>query len=299
MADLFTDAIAPRDIAVVIGVPCSAEAFLEDLRLREQRPTDGRGDFAARQVPQFSTPAERDALAERHAKLVESLLVAASTSGVPPSRIFDEADLYALAAAFESEARVVILVAHWRGCGFSKSDLAPDIWNKLSAMLAEEEQAIARALTDHLSTVNGDAPPSPGYVSDLFNDFVLALGGDHDRGIVRDALDAFLPECIAPGNGLELRDGVHKGNLVACQIPSDWSGVVDLGICQSFELAQTVKAGRQDRRILTNKKAKLLDRIIPELREVLLSLSTTPGPYIPLKAHTHNIYTDLITEIRS
>lgn len=299
MADLFTDEIAPRDIAVLNGLPRDAAAFLRDLDLRRQQPTDGRGDFASLQVPQFSTSAERDALARRHAKLVDSLLSTASASGISPSRIFEEADLDALAAAFESGARVVVLVAHWRSCWFSKSDFAPDIWPQVSARLVNNDQAIARALSDHLSSIDEEASPSAGHLSDLFNEFVTALGSEDDQGIVRDALDVFLRGCVAPGNGLELRDGIHKSSLLASIIPSDWSGVVDLGVCESFDLAQAIKAGRQDRRVLTNKKAKLLDRIIPELREVLLSLSTTPGPYIPLKAHTHITYTDLITETRS
>jgi hypothetical protein len=296
MADLFADPVTPGDIALVIGLPCDADAFLDDVAMRSDIPTDGRGDFAALQVNQFTPASERRALAERHAHLIEDLLATATAAGVRLSRTFAGADLHDLAAAFQSGARVVIIVAHWRGCGFTRPDFAPDVWPRLSGRIADDDAAIARTLSDHLADATEGVPPSPGRLADLLNDFVARVGGEHDRSTVRDALDAFLPDCFAPGNGLELRDGIHKSDLVADEIPADWSGVVDLGICESFRLAEAMKEGRQDRRILTNKKAKMLGRIVPELREVLLSLAATPGPYIPLKARTHGAYTDLITE---
>ena len=296
MADLFADPVTPGDIALVIGLPCDTDAFLHDVAMRIDNPTDGRGDFAALQVNQFNSASERRALAERHAYMIKDLLATARVAGVRLSRTFAGAGLHDLATAIKSGARVVIILAHWRGCGFTRPDFAPDVWPRLCARIADDDAAIARTLSDHLADATEGCAPSPGRLVDLLNDFISRVGGEHNRAIVRDALDAFFSDCFAPGNGLELRDGIHKSELVANEIPADWSGVVDLGVCESFRLAKTMKAGRQDRRILTNKKAKILGRIVPELREVLLSLAATPGPYIPLKARTHGTYSDLITE---
>ena len=295
MVDLFTEKIEPQDIALLIGLPCDANAFLSDIALRKAKPTDGRGDYAAGQI---AIGKDEKALARTHAALLADLLETAKAARIPESRIFEAARLDDINSATESGAKVLILLAHYRSVDFSKADLSPFVGVRLEAGMAGRQETVARLLSDYF--VRARASPSTlslGALSDLLSDFVLRFGTEDEQMIVRDALDAVFGDCFAPGNAVELRDGVYKADQFAAELSQHWSGIFDLAVCHSFHLAHVLRAGREDRRIIANKKQKMLDRVVPELCEVFAQLACARRAYIPLKAKTHSIYSELIPEV--
>jgi len=154
-----------------------------------------------------------------------------------------------------------------------------------------------RELRRFLRSRGADLESAPTGLADLLDAFVESFGEEASAcATVRDALDATLPGVLAPGNCVEFRDGVHKAVVLSTALPDSWSGIVELSVCHSMGLALALRAGRQDRRVITNEKRKFLDRVVPELRETWLRLAGMPSAYVPLRACVAHAYGSSILE---
>ncbi|WP_306113072.1 MULTISPECIES: hypothetical protein [unclassified Roseovarius] len=296
MDSLFHKPVGPEDLALVVGLPLDDATFTADVTFRREVPTDGRGDFAATQVGSNCSAVTH--LARQHARLMEDLVGTARRAGLPEDRLFDQADLDGFNNAFECGAQVIIFLAHWRQAPLSRWDFD----DEAIAAVLEHIRSGSDGVMDRLRAfwpagVDFSAPIRASELADIINDFIehFAAGNEEDVSVVRDALDASL-RFIAPGNAIEFRDGVHKADTLAAEVPDNWSGIIDLGVCHSLALAQTLKGDRDDRYIIANRDQKFLDRIVPELRELCLRLQRSHQPYIPLRSRLSREYGRMILE---
>src|SRR5262249_35849401 len=70
----------------------------------------------------------------------------------------------------------------------------------------------------------------------------------------RAVLDEWWPEAFAPGNRLELADGLHPVKAIASCVPPAWAGIADLSNCQSGQTMDAIKQGRLDRIVIANER---------------------------------------------
>ncbi|WP_299960950.1 hypothetical protein [uncultured Roseobacter sp.] len=271
MADLAPDwTRGPGDIAILTAVPMTLEDFRADIAARAETDVrDVRGDYS-----QTALAGRRDG--DIHASWVDTRAhVAELVQGLFEG--LDRSDFAFTTTEARSEdiykatltgAKVILILAHWRGSNVTSNDLRPGVLGAIDGSLSEVSHFLA---THRYSRQLGDH----AYLADALSDWV------HDRpGLEiarRTALEHAAPEHIVPGNCLELRDGFHKAPDLALQFVEEWSGVCELVICHSEYLALALKEDRQDRLMITNKTAKDPFRVLPEIREILLR--STLGPF--------------------
>lgn len=158
---------------------------------------------------------------------------------------------------------VVILCAHWRGEAVAQADIrgAPDaIADAVQATPGREGEILRSALTPVLaaSTANDDvawrrdlARTLNRLILDGVFTGTLGLVDPHEREVLGPALaraviDETLAPYIAGGNRLELADGLLSEGEVEATIAPDFSGQLDLSVCQSAFLARYLAARRAD-----------------------------------------------------
>jgi len=77
----------------------------------------------------------------------------------------------------------------------------------------------------------------------------------------REILDQWCPDCIVPGNKLELYDGLHSINLIEENISKKFRGIIDFAVCDSALLYKKIK--NSNRRVIVNgNKVHLQYRLI-------------------------------------
>ncbi|MBI3514233.1 MAG: hypothetical protein HY060_09250 [Proteobacteria bacterium] len=263
----------PARCALAVAMPLDQRTFLADLDAGVAM--DFSRSMLGGREPQQAWQEDGAPLAA----LCHKLLEAARHYGaaVVPAATLD--DLGPLFHRYE----VVTIVAHWHGGVLAGGDFKqnPTAWLRriragTDPLCAELARRLEPAQTDDALAARPDQ--RPGRLAELVNATVIRadrpLPGVYDdtalpividdptlRSRQRARLDAAFPEFLHPGNRLELRDGLHAAAAIAACVPPGWSGIVDLAICQSAFLAQHVKAGRTERRIIDN-----LREVIPSMR---------------------------------
>ena len=178
------------------------------------------------------------------------------------------ADLH---AASVKGAKVIILIAHWRGNSVLGVDLRPGFMDALRQTAPD----IAAEISALMHDPSNDNPTIVAHAVDQWVKQDPSLQVDR-----RTLLEDSAPANIVPGNCLELRNGYRKAYELEMQLAPGWGGVLELCVCHSEELALTLEDGRRDRHAITNAIAKIPARILPELREALLFASLAPIPYV-------------------
>jgi hypothetical protein len=207
---------------------------------------------------------------DKVAAAATSLVSEAAALGVT---VITNATLGDLRRLFERCA-VVTVVAHWRGPQIDAVDIRVGIgWliDRLEHESLPTAQLIRVGLPyDWKSRLSG-AGESAGQTSLLAEIldrrmrrppclFAAPDGVEWDMDEAtlwhanRAALDQWWPEAFAPGNRLELADGLHSPDRIAACIPQVWSGVADLSNCQSAQLIESIKQARADRIVIANER---------------------------------------------
>jgi hypothetical protein len=249
--------------ALLYGAPGSFEEFSEDLDLGSLR------DYARAAVgirkpleywSEYGVPLARAA---------NDLFQEAEQLGV---KVVRRATLPDLQALFERYSTITVF-AHWRGYDLLGRDILIEpleIVKIVRTGSGDLDRAIAarlpRKLEQDLSEIASSERRSARLASILNRHVVSApnpLPGavTHVRGMIaavdqpslaskhRELLDDRFPNCLQPGNRLELRDGLHSRDTVRSCIPQQWEGVADLATCRSYYLAHAIKDGHQDRNV--------------------------------------------------
>lgn len=174
--------------------------------------------------------------------------------------------------ATRNGARYIMVVAHWKAETIAAEDIRPGLQAAIEIFLRERPGM----LPDELARMIGGGGRNPADVSERITAALNELLKSQRIGPpfeARNKLDAWFSDSIVPGNVVELRDGFHKADALADCIANQWSGIFDLSVCHSYNLAIALKAGRADRRVITNELQKDPDRCIREHMITLLLLS--------------------------
>jgi hypothetical protein len=169
---------------------------------------------------------------------------------------------------------VVTIVAHWRGAEIDTADirLAPEL---IVERLEGERSQTAALIRDGLAPdwkseilqADGTAARKSRLAEALDRrmrqePYLVAPAEGVEwhmdeitlRHANRAALDDWWPEAFAPGNRLELADGLHAPQTIAAIVPSAWAGIADLSNCQSAQLIESIKQVRSDRVVIANER---------------------------------------------
>jgi hypothetical protein len=227
--------------AILFGTPLTRAEF--DARMAAIPPSDYLGNLQARSADPWNYN-------QKNADAGSQLLEGAKCQG---ARVYPGATLDHLREA-TAICSTVILLAHWRGASFRARDLlvAP----------ARFVEFIETSSDPVLRELRG-LPPDPVEIEARLNAAIsgntllkfLPTGiGDPSTlaatlrlALLRDLLDEVLEEKIAPGNRLELFDGLHSVDIVEDAIDSRFHGLLDLSMCHSNVLAVFIDRRRQGR----------------------------------------------------
>lgn len=290
--DTTSKALGAADCALLVALPLDRDAFVGDVNAaRELDIRRARGDYALT-VTNDSGSVDAAEAWERHgarvATLCKDLIVEARAAGA--RFIAEAADAEAFQRATRSGAKVIILVAHWKGSDILRRDLGPGVGERLRTIQEKPADAFEARLSSRLAALGYS---TAGKISLALNSFIQL---DADPADIRDELDRRLAAEIVPGGCVELRDGFHKPQDLADLIAPCWAGVIDLSVCHSIRLALALKQGRGDRLVLSNEAQKFPARCLRELRETFIHLSARGYDYLTLRRDIFVAYSRLLGE---
>lgn len=240
----------------MMGLPCSETEFCDRL----SRTGPAASDYLA----QFDLPdadqAERAAhwkvqwengagkmIAEPYRALAEQ----AQRLGCDVVRCATLADLRMAAG----QAKVIVLVAHWKDAGFPASDFLPSFEASVTDRLSSRSEPLALWLKQALQPRRflfwrrPGASPRDAFRKALHASIVEEARIEMPQTSAarrRDLLDSWFAGCIRPGNRLELFDGLHSKEAIA-EALTGFEGVIDLTICTSTYLGDHIGARSRQR----------------------------------------------------
>ena len=296
--NILNDVVFSHDCAILIAAPLDKNAFFSDLKIGfSKNPCMARGHFAVIQCcAENKVQLEKgwDSYEKHVIPFIKNLIIDSNRIG---AKIDAEATISGIMRAFQ-QAKVVIILAHWRGFEWSDNDFALGAWTGICQRLKNPQGDLAKTLANLLQErfgLTSDAPRAR-MLAKAFDDFTTKsdLGSPED---IRDSLDKMFSDFVIRGNVLELRDGYHSAEEVAHVVPAEWSGIIELGVCCSLRLALALKQDRKDRRVITNENIKMFGRILSEINETLLRLADVPQPYVQLRQKVHSSFSQFANEV--
>jgi hypothetical protein len=141
---------------------------------------------------------------------------------------------------------VVIVVGHWRGWVVSENDFRSDVPTIVRTLhqrcrMVFSDRASAADLARDLTTCVENGSLLANYHRRLAH---MAVHPSLRQTLGRDALDEILGELIAPGNRVELYDGLHTPCAFDAAIDGGFRGMIDLATCNSVALATVISMRR-------------------------------------------------------
>ena len=275
--------ISPSDCGLAIAVPLDKEAFVQKLERKEE------GNFvqAFRADRRNLSPNGLWSLYEPYARF--AIDVATRMQGFGVSVVLDSTlDHF---ASLLSGCAVVALVAQWRSALFKPTDIADSAATFSS--LSDSTSQLAQVLR-HFANY---APPSNGAdantLAAFLNEALLhGLEPPSDRNLqkvgaitrfqyelsrrrkVLDAVGSF-----QGGAGVEFVEGFHSVDEIVIRFPTNFSGLVDLTVCNSVLLAEAIRRAQPNCLVLANEDLAYLDFRLATYAQVIRSLSRRPELY--------------------
>lgn len=287
--------VKPSDCALALCIPLTKEAFFADLDPAAPK------DFVKSRASSFPGMAmaerwEDYAPIVRTATRVRAELEPLGVTFVPHTTL---ADFGALLARYA----VVTLVAHWRFAPFDAGDVLDiaGLVRKLSSPRSPIQRFMAAALqqrgrhdllepNDHSGrTLSGLREALVTEIQDLLkaghafyttDDGALKprveSGAETDRSplrLTRAALEVEFPDEIRPGGAIEFHDGLKTIDQVTRAIPTDFDGVIDLTVCNSVLLAESIKRRRRRALIICNKRPAAIQARLIRYKYIIKELA--------------------------
>lgn len=283
--------VKPSDCALALCIPLTKRSFLEGLD--PASPKDFVKSDAARLGRM--TAAERWERYLPIVRTVERLRRELEPLGVTVVPEVTPAKLLGLLSA----RTVVTLVAHWRFAPFSAGDIldVAGLVRRLRAPRTPLEEHVAREFKERGRGHLLDSGPRDGEALEKLRDALAAeLKMMLDKGqsiyassalvpgpqqadagapfhLTRIALEDEFPDVIRPGPSVEFHDGLKTIPEVVKVIPPNFSGVLDLTVCNSVLLGESIKRRRKGFLVICNRRRAAIHSRLIRYRYIIMELA--------------------------
>lgn len=255
---------SPHQCALALAIPLSYAEFLAELKAPENK------DFVKSLVHRHSSLTEAslwEMVYARTAAITTSVAAAVEKRGVTVVQNTTLGNFQQLLKDFS----VVTLVAHWRPAQYYASDflcpqqmatelvdseqalapqlrrqLGPEWLQRLQEMLrkGQSEPVIAKYLAQGLNTILASeqifSPPTARRSG------IQAFYDEEYRAYCnRAAMDDWWQGKVIPGNRVEFADRLYPLETVVNAIPEEFTGLLDLTVCNSVLLGNQIKHQRK------------------------------------------------------
>jgi hypothetical protein len=292
-------AVSPADCALAIAIPLTREKFLEDLA----SPIDAsfaKYLRATNYQPGASEEYYWEMVYQPVASVAERISATAKKLKVTVRCNAGLSDFTELLERF----KVVTLISHWRFRRFDLNDLLDPI-GFLGAIRSRKtliEQALYRIFVNRdpellnesidtefanlrllsiLNEVIADAHKLyHGDVDESGGNEVYLLSGNPLERLTRTAIELAFPQQIAAAPSIQFADGIKTVREVIDSVPRDFSGLLDLTICNSVILGEAIKNYRSACLIAANRYQAALHVRLGIYMMALRRLSCKPRSYI-------------------
>src|SRR4051812_42539400 len=230
---------APLRYALLFALPVDRASF--DRVARGELLTDYRGLL-------FRTAATEPVWDERYSRVAAAAQELIRVATDVEAECVTDATLLDFARV-SSRSDVLIVIGHWRGWVVADTDWTGvpfEIQERLtttglSMLVPREQPPDRRALTLACNSAieNGTLlrAVEPRLAAAIANPSLRATLG-------RDILDQQLEGLLAPGNRIELGDGLHTPSAFEAALHPAFHGVIDLATCSSVALATLIARRR-------------------------------------------------------
>lgn len=218
--------------AVLFAIPVNRSEF-DEAAVRASKP-DYIGGLLRGRAPSVVWDADYESVASTAQLLIR-------TADMLGARICQRATIEDFEDVTAS-LRSVILFAHWRGAMFRKDDLIGDVNAIIDRLSREPDLRAIRPTSqdaDGIIDALNRAIENLTILSTLPK--VIADSGLRTRAIgqtlCRDLIDDLMTGLVAPGNRVELFDGLHAMGTMESALYGGFSGELDLALCNSEAFA--------------------------------------------------------------
>lgn len=305
------ESVTPRDCALALTIPLTREQFLDDLARPERK------DYAAhvrRSNEQKSVDEDYywnevyGPLAHTVTKICDEV----ERLGVTVNRSLRLNELADLLRRF----RVVTLVAHWRFTRVRLKEVldAPGFLEALRTPQSRVQQSLLHAFAEcSPQLLSGDlAGYTPAELQERVVETINAVlaaahalyrTGDTEGGVAASAGEEFtprplerltrvaveqaFPSHIVPGRAIEFSEGMYSVRELMSAVPDDFSGVLDLTVCNSVIIGEVVKNFRPDCIVAVNRYPAELYVRMAFYKQAITLLSRHPAPYMDVLTKIH------------
>lgn len=302
--------VSPNECALAIATPLTRERFLADLALPREKDFVHhfrRGRGLQKASPEFCWEVYEDA----EAILAEAVCHEVERYGVTvcyDARLADLADLL-------NRFPVVTLVAHWRFAPVDLEDIlnAPRLLALLQEPQAELAQAIRRAfevLDSQLLQKETACRLSGDELRRRVSEVIKTTAAEAERlywddsagsrfnprqtpdglrdRLTRWEFEQAFTDCIVPARAVEFSDGMFTVSELIEAVPQDFSGFLDLTVCNSVIPANSIRHRRPNCLVAANRSpAELRSRMYLYGLEISI-LAKEPTPFIEVIKRVHS-----------
>ncbi len=295
-------AVSPADCALAIAIPLTREKFLEDLA----SPVDAsfaKHLRATNYQPGASEEYYWEMVYQPVARVAERICATAKKLNVTVISNAGLSDFTELLEHF----KVVTLISHWRFARIQPSDLF-DPFGFLGAIKSRKtliEQALYRIFVNQdpellhesigselanirlirvLNEVVADAHKlyhgNDDELTETRRNEVYLISGNPLERLTRTAIELAFAQQIAAAPSIQFADGIKTVREVIDSVPTVFSGLLDLTICNSVILGEAIKNYRSACLVAANRYPAALHVRLGIYMLAVRMLSCKPRPYI-------------------
>ena len=241
-SDALETPVSPRDCTLLVAIPLDRETFLADLTRQDK-------DFAKTYADE--TPNLNDlALWERYepyAEITRYVCASVRRRGVT---VVERATFADFCAALSSNQKVITLVAHWRSARFRAEDIqCPDQVREYLGNIAAAAGLDVSSLFSDIRNRKKLADtlnllldwPNDKFENALPDSSGESAGRQYKWHTARLALEHRLGAAVKGGASVEFYEGFKTITDILAGFSPDFTGLLDLSVCQSVLLGEEVK----------------------------------------------------------
>lgn len=277
--------VSPRDCGLAVAIPLDWNGFVEKLN----RPAEGNFVQAFSQDRQNLSPQGLWALYEPFAKFAQDVATSARQRGVSVVLDASPDDFRRLLSKHE----VVTLIAQWKSALFKPADIVdpPAVASDLRDPQSELSKALQQfSSVPPLSTSLNDAASVASFLNQcLVHGLVIPSSSNGEPGL--GTITRFhyelnrrrkLLESVTffrGGPSVEFSSGFLGLQEAVEIVARDFTGLLDLTVCNSVMLAESIRRARPHCSVLANEDLAYLDFRLAIYAEVLRNLVRRAEPY--------------------